>query len=375
MLRLIRQWLDDLPIADPLQREQAALLQAFSLFLLVAAIFGLPASLVATSRIGQVFGLGSSVLVLTILLGSLMVLRRGQFTGAVVLMIIGTTLLPVTNMIPTGLVGSRAVFMLMAVPIMLAGLVGTRRILALAVILGGLSVGGVGLLEKVAPTLVGFGNDSYDPVFTGVIFGFAASLLSLLVWRFGSVLKLAISRARSREQELEQLRDSLEVTVNERTSALEHALADVERRESALALTVDSLRASEAAVRELSAPIIPVLPGVLVAPLIGALNDARISALTDNVLSAITDGRVSHVIFDVTGVPLVDTQVAKAILDTAASARLLGTSTALVGVRPEVAQTIISLGIDLTSLTTYPTLQEAIVAILGERRTGVARAI
>jgi anti-anti-sigma regulatory factor len=258
--------------------------------------------------------------------------------------------------------------MLLAVPIVLAGLAGTGYVLILAFVLSALAVGGVALFGIAAPTLVGYSHDTYDPILTGVTFVIAASLLSLLVWRFGNVLKLALVRARSREEELVRLRDSLETTVSERTAALELALADVGHRETALAQTVARLRASEAAVRELSAPIIPVLAGVLVAPLIGALNDARITVMTDSVLQAITDSRASDVIFDVTGVPLVDTQVAKAILDAASAARLLGTRTALVGVRPEVAQTIISLGIDLTSITTYPTLQEAITALLGERR-------
>jgi anti-anti-sigma regulatory factor len=253
----------------------------------------------------------------------------------------------------------------------LAGLVGTGRVIILALALSALSVGGVALFEILTPTLVGYSQDTYDPILTGVTFVIGASLLSLLVWRFGSVLQIALGRARSREQELELLRASLEATVVERTSALELALAEVGQRELALAQTVESLRASEAVVRELSAPIIPVLPGVLVAPMIGALDDARVIALTENILSAIAADRTSDVIFDVTGVPIVDTHVARAILDTASAARLLGTSTMLVGVRPEVAQTIISLGIDLTSLTTYPTLQEALVTLLSQRRAGM----
>jgi anti-anti-sigma regulatory factor len=306
------------------------------------------------------------------MIGTLIVLRRGHFIGTVVLVVISLTAMAVVNMVPAGLEGSRAIFMLMAVPIVLAGLAGTGYVLILAFALSALSVGGVALLETIAPTLVGYSQSTYDPKLTGVTFVIGAGLLSLLVWRFGSVLKLALDRARSREQELERLRDSLEATVSERTAALELALTDVGHREAALAQTVARLRASEAAVRELSAPIIPVLAGVLVAPLIGALNDARITVMADSVLQAITDSRASDVIFDVTGVPLVDTQVAKAILDAASAARLLGTRTALVGVRPEVAQTIISLGIDLTSITTYPTLQEAITVLLGERRPRAA---
>src|SRR5262249_4692474 len=156
-----------------------------------------------------------------------------------------------------------------------------------------------------------------------------------------------------------RLRAALEITVTERTAALRHALQDVEQRETALVETLAELRASEAAVRELSAPVIPVLPGVLVAPLIGALDSARALVLTENILGMVARGGAHHVIFDITGVPIVDTQVVRVLLDAAAATGLLGASTALVGIRPEVAQTIISLGIEFATIATYPTLQEA----------------
>jgi rsbT co-antagonist protein RsbR len=327
--------------------------------------------LAASSLIDRLVGVSSSLIVLILLIGTLLVLRRGFFTSAVVLVVISLTLMALVNMVPTGLEGSRAIFLLLGVPIVLAGLVSTGRVVALALVLSTLSVVGVALFELAAPTLVGYSQDTYDPILTCATFVIAAGLLSLLVWRFGNVLQFALGRARSREHELEQLRDTLEATVRERTAVLEQTLANLGRREAALAQTVETLRVSEAAVRELSAPIIPVLPGVLVAPLIGSLDDARIAALNNNILGAIVDDHARDVIFDVTGVPLVDTQVARGILDIAAAARLLGARTVLVGVRPEVAQTVISLGIDLASLPAYPTLQEVIVVLLGQRRTAL----
>jgi anti-anti-sigma regulatory factor len=357
-------------MADPLRREQAALLQVFLFFLIGAFVLGAIAVLFAASSLtDRIVGVSSSLLLLVILVGALMVLRRGYFTSAVVLVVISLTLMALVNMVPTGLEGSRAIFMLLAVPIVLAGLVTTGRVVVLALVLSALSVGGVALVELAAPTMVGYNQDTYDPILTCVTFVIAAGVLSLLVWRFGSMLQLALGRARSREQELEQLRDTLEATVRERTRVLEQTLLDLGQREATLAQTVETLRASEVAVRELSAPIIPVLPGVLIAPLIGSLDDERIALLNDNVLGAIAVDGMRDVIFDVTGVPVVDTQVARGILDIAAAARLLGARTMLVGVRPEVAQTVISLGIDLTSLPAYPTLQQVIVDLLGQRRT------
>jgi rsbT co-antagonist protein RsbR len=271
-------------------------------------------------------------------------------------------------MAPTGLEGSRAIFTLLALPIVLAGLLGGWRILMFAFVLSVLAVIGITLLESAAPTLVGYSEQKYEPVLTCVTFVVAAGVLAVLIGRFGQSLQRALGQARSREQELDMLRISLEQQVHERTAELRQALQDVEQREVSLARTLAELRTSEAVVRELSAPIIPLLPGVLAAPLIGALDSARAKVLTENVLGAIERTGAHHVIFDITGVPLVDTKVARVLLDTAAAARLLGTNAVLVGVRPEVAQTIITLGMDFEAIALYPTLQEAVVALLAQRR-------
>jgi anti-anti-sigma regulatory factor len=189
-------------------------------------------------------------------------------------------------------------------------------------------------------------------------------VFSLFLDRFGDSLRQALLAARAREHELEQLHASLEQTVAERTAALQQALCDGERREADLCQTLADLRVSQATVRALSAPIIPVLPGVLVAPLIGDLGDERMCTLTQNVLSAIERQRARHIIFDITGVPLLDTNVAQALLQAARAARLLGAHVLLVGMRPEVAQTMVALGVTFGSLTTYADLREAISTLL-----------
>jgi rsbT co-antagonist protein RsbR len=367
MLVPFRMWLKDIPFTDSLRREQAVLLQAFLFILTAAAIVGALATLTAASINDRLIGVSSSLLLGLMLIGAVVVLRRGHFTRAVVLVIVSMIMMVVVNMIPTGLQGSRAVFTLLALPIVLAGLLGGRRLLLLAFILSVLAVIGVTVLEVATPTLVGYSEQTYDPVLTCVTFVVAAGVLALLIGRFGQALQRALWQARSREQELDALRISLEQQVDTRTTELRQALQDVEQREATLTQTLAELRASEAAVRELSAPVIPLLPGVLAAPLIGALDSARAKVLTENVLAAIERTGAHHVIFDITGVPVVDTNVARVLLNTAAAARLLGTSAALVGVRPEVAETIITLGIDFEAIARYPTLQEAVVVLLAQR--------
>jgi rsbT co-antagonist protein RsbR len=158
----------------------------------------------------------------------------------------------------------------------------------------------------------------------------------------------------------------------QQTVALSEALGAVAEREAALAATIAELRASEAAVQELSAPILPILPGVLVAPLIGALDSGRAALFAHNLLDAIERQRARHVIFDITGVPVVDTQVARTLLQAATAAGLLGAQVALVGIRPEVAQTLVTLGVGLEAMTPYADLQEAVRAFGRPARSAAA---
>jgi rsbT co-antagonist protein RsbR len=123
------------------------------------------------------------------------------------------------------------------------------------------------------------------------------------------------------------------------------------------------LRSSQETIAELGAPVLPVLPKVLVAPLIGSLDSARIQLVEQNVLAAIERYRAAKAIFDITGVTVVDTQVAQALIRLASAVWLLGAEPILVGIRPEVAQTIVGLGLKLDMLQTFPNLQEAIMVI------------
>ena len=125
----------------------------------------------------------------------------------------------------------------------------------------------------------------------------------------------------------------------------------------------ESIRTREAleqTIQGLSSPVLPVLDGVLAMPLIGVIDSQRAALLTASLLSAIEQHRATMVLLDVTGVPLIDTQVARVLLQAADAARLLGAEPILVGIRPELAQTIVGLGLDLSSLKTHADLQSSI---------------
>jgi anti-anti-sigma regulatory factor len=366
MQKDLRHWLNATPLDDPLEQQQAGLLQVMLLTIIGACFIGLAIGfLIAPPTSGISMAFISYTIMIVCMLGGLYFLRRGRFRPAVGLAITAIIVAIAISVIPSGFPLSSGAALSFTVPVTMAGLLLGRRGLLLA---GGAVVGivvGGYLLQLAAPNLVGFmpgqptSAGSSIPIFVLII-----AVLSLFLDRFATTLRNALSATQAREQELERLRDSLETTVADRTASLQQALEAGEQRQAQLAQTLEDLRASEATIRELSAPVIPVLPGVLVAPLIGALDSARAAELTDNVLGMVEREHARQVIFDITGVPLVDTHVAKVLLQTTTAVRLLGAQALLVGIRPEVAQTIVALNIDMNALRTFSSLREAIAALL-----------
>lgn len=114
------------------------------------------------------------------------------------------------------------------------------------------------------------------------------------------------------------------------------------------------------ALQELSAPLIPVFERITVMPLVGTIDTERAKQIMENLLKGAVKHRSEVVLIDITGVPVVDTMVAHHIIQAAEAVRLIGAKCMICGIRPEIAQTIVSLGIDLSQLTTKNTLQKGI---------------
>jgi len=119
---------------------------------------------------------------------------------------------------------------------------------------------------------------------------------------------------------------------------------------------------------ELSTPVVELWEGILALPLIGTLDSARTQVVMENLLQRIVETGASIAIIDITGVPTVDTLVAQHLLKTVAAARLMGADCLISGIRPQIAQTIVHLGVDLQSVTTKATLADAFAVAL--QRTG-----
>lgn len=112
------------------------------------------------------------------------------------------------------------------------------------------------------------------------------------------------------------------------------------------------------ALQELSAPLIPVMEGITVMPLVGTIDTDRAKLIMENLLNGVIKNHAEVVLIDITGVPVVDTMVAHHIIQAAEAVRLVGSQCILVGIRPEIAQTIVNLGIDLRNFPTKSSLQK-----------------
>ncbi|HLQ97339.1 MAG TPA: RsbT co-antagonist protein RsbRA [Candidatus Dormibacteraeota bacterium] len=112
------------------------------------------------------------------------------------------------------------------------------------------------------------------------------------------------------------------------------------------------------ALQELSAPLIPVMENITIMPLIGTVDTERAKLIMENLLDGVIRHNSEVVLMDITGVPVVDTMVAHHIIQAAEAVRLVGSTCILVGIRPEIAQTIVTLGIDLTKFPTKSSLKK-----------------
>jgi len=124
---------------------------------------------------------------------------------------------------------------------------------------------------------------------------------------------------------------------------------------------------------ELSTPVVKLWEGVLALPMIGTLDSARTQVVMESLLQRIVETGAEIAIIDITGVPTVDTLTAQHIIKTVTAARLMGADCIISGIRPQIAQTIVHLGVDLADVSTKATLADAFRLALGRTGQTVAR--
>jgi anti-anti-sigma regulatory factor len=148
-------------------------------------------------------------------------------------------------------------------------------------------------------------------------------------------------------------------------AALERGRLDQELRRHSLQDEI--ILAQQAALQELSTPLMAISDSAMVMPLVGAIDSGRAQQIIETLLEGVSAHRASVAIIDITGVSVVDTQVANALLRAAQAVKLLGAQVVLTGIRPEIAQTLVGLGVDLGGLITRSTLQAGIAFAIGQR--------
>jgi len=169
-----------------------------------------------------------------------------------------------------------------------------------------------------------------------------------------------VKRANLANAELKVLNEELDRRVQMQTEALRKTLQELEQQTLHQDQLLKEIAGQREVIRELSLPILPVGREVLVAPLIGALDQERMQQLQSQVLKRVERIHARLLILDVTGVPIIDTHVAQGLMNLVRGLRLLGANVALVGVRPEVAQTIVALGVHLRDVEVFSDLGSAL---------------
>jgi rsbT co-antagonist protein RsbR len=166
------------------------------------------------------------------------------------------------------------------------------------------------------------------------------------------------------------LEESLLVLLRElKQTREEHdkAMSDLEASRRELEAQLTTVEQQRVAIRELSVPIIDVWDDVLTLPLVGAIDTMRASEMTEKLLQRISDRGAEYVIIDLTGVDVVDTMTAAHLVRLTHAAKLLGAKCVLTGVRPDVARTLVDIGVHLGGLMTLRTLKDGLRACLNMR--------
>jgi rsbT co-antagonist protein RsbR len=174
--------------------------------------------------------------------------------------------------------------------------------------------------------------------------------------------EVSCSNFTTRLPELEEsdVFSTLYAAINEMASTLADAHERTERYQNELAEKIATIEEQRVAIRELSTPVIEVWDGVLCLPIVGVMDTTRGAEMTEVLLRTVTEKNAKCAIIDVTGIEVMDTGTADHFLRAARAVRLLGTDCVLTGISPSIAQTIVHMGAELSGLTTYRSLRDAL---------------
>lgn len=149
------------------------------------------------------------------------------------------------------------------------------------------------------------------------------------------------------------------------TSELTEAQREQRRQNRELQQALVAQRTLIATINDLTAPAVPLWRGVLLLPIVGHLDSHRSQRIVDSLLQRVQAADIRYVILDVSGIAAIDTAIARQLIDAGQALRLLGATPVLVGINPEIAQTIVQLGVELHGLLMRADLQSALSFVIG----------
>ncbi|MCG8346575.1 MAG: STAS domain-containing protein [Chloroflexales bacterium] len=341
-------------------RRRGQIVTSLALIMIVAALLSLPTSVLAPDPLSVLIRISSSIAIFIL---AFFLARAGHILISTSLIILINSLVVLTNIL-SGPAGAISTPFFLTIPVFIASI--TLRPAQIWLVLAA-NLLGLTLVILMLPA-----STTSMPLFRTIIPG--SYLLIIIVGLIGTLgasttgtalrdVQAARSAAEQAKSTLQQINNDLEKRVTERTAALTDVLAAQQAMTADLQTSLAAQQQLNVVIALLSLPIIPVRDDVLVVPLIGNLDSSRANQLITTLLEEIERSHARTVMLDVTGVPIVDTQVAKALLQTTAATRLMGAETVLVGIRPEVAQALVSLGVDLSSLRTAAKLQDGLAQL------------
>lgn len=339
--------------ATPMVEDEDLRRQGFLVIIVSMALILLTSILISNTLFSGTINPtdGLSVVGLLIYCGCVVIAKRGFVRPAAYLV----TYIPVLVLVIALITSPHPITMcFLIIPILLASIVLSSMQMIPVVILSVLA----------AMYAASYGTTDPGSFFAVIFFVIMISGLAYLgAWSVERAFRVIRQTRRDLEQAngaLSAVNDELEQRVALRTADLKQTVQQLQQREQELQETFDALQSSQETIREMSVPVLPVSHDTLVMPLVGALDSTRLLQIQEQALGRLEATHARRLLLDITGVPVVDSQVAQGLIRVVQAAQLLGAQVLLVGIRPEVAQSVVGLGVDLSSVRTHSDLQGAL---------------
>lgn len=358
-LQRLGHWLLKIRHADDDSRRRGRLGVIFCLAMIAMDVLAIPIALLQRSPALALIPIAAG---LVLFVGTIALIRNGHIVSGTVLFTGSLIVLILINMPGRATVSVTPFYLLL--PLLAAGiLLPPRHIWTI----WGATIAALFLTISVMPNQPLADATTRATVIGAVLLLSIAALVGFLGARSSSSALTELRQARNELEAswatLAAAKETLEQRVVERTANLEVALATQHAQATALAQSLAAQQQLNELITALSVPIIPLREDVLVVPLVGNLDTARTQQVLQDMLRQIEQRRAHTIFIDVTGIAVVDTSLAEALLQATSAARLLGANSILTGVRPAMAQALVGLGVDLQQVHTVASLADGLATL------------